>query len=126
MGELSPEKAGINREKLKNLEQYLFTMSAQKLTAKGIRTDAFVLIRGGNIVFERYGREFKSNRKHLIWSVTKSFVNTLVGMAVADGKLKVSDAAVQYYPALARRRQRQHSDRPLAAHELGSLLVRGI
>lgn len=99
--ELSPEKAGINREKLKNLEQYLFTTAGTEADRKGIRTDAFVLVRGGNIVFERYGREFKSNRKHLIWSVTKSFVNTLVGLAVADNKLKVTDNAVQYYPALA-------------------------
>ena len=99
--ELSPEKAGINREKLKNLEQYLFTTTGTESERKGIRTDAFVLVRGGNIVFERYGREFKSNRKHLVWSVTKSFVNTLVGLAVADNKLKVSDAAAQYYPGLA-------------------------
>lgn len=99
--ELSPEKAGINREKLKNLEQYLFTTTGTEADRKGIRTDAFVLVRGGNIVFERYGREFKSNRKHLIWSVTKSFVNTLVGLAVADNKLKVTDSAAQYYPALA-------------------------
>ena len=44
--ELSPEKAGINREKLKNLEQYLFTMSGSEADRKGIRTDAFVLILG--------------------------------------------------------------------------------
>lgn len=99
--ELSPEKAGINREKLKNLEQYLFTTTGNEADRKGIRTDAFVLVRGGNIVFERYGREFKSNRKHLIWSVTKSFVNTLVGLAVADNKLKVTDSAAQYYPGLS-------------------------
>lgn len=98
--ELSPEKAGINREKLKNLEQYLFTTTGTEADRKGIRTDAFVLIRGGNIVFERYGREFKSNRKHLIWSVTNSFVNAFVGMAVADNKLAVSDSAAKYYPAL--------------------------
>lgn len=98
--ELSPEKAGINREKLKSLEQYLFTTTGKETERKGIRTDAFVLIRGGNIVFERYGREFKSNRKHLIWSVSKSFVNAFVGMAVAEGKIKLNDKAVQYYPAL--------------------------
>lgn len=99
--ELSPEKAGINREKLKTLEEYLFTTTGSENERRGIRTDAFVLVRGGNIVFERYARDFHKNRRHLVWSVTKSFVNTFVGMAVAEGKLKVADSAAQYYPALS-------------------------
>jgi len=99
--ELSPEKAGINREKLRNLEQYLFPEKVDEQTRLGIRTDAFVLVRGGSIVFERYARDFHRNRKHLVWSVTKSFVNTLVGMAVADGKIRVEDSAAKYYPALS-------------------------
>lgn len=99
-GEISPEKTGINREKLKNLEQYLFPEKTDELHRTGIRTDAFVLVRGGNIVFEKYGRDFHRNRKHLVWSVTKSFVNTLAGIAIAEGKLRTDDAAAKYYPAL--------------------------
>lgn len=99
--ELSAEKAGINREKLRNLEQYLFPEKIDEKTRQGIRTDAFVIVRGGNIVFEKYAREFHRNRKHLAWSVTKSFANTLAGMAVADGKIRVEDSAAKYYPALA-------------------------
>lgn len=99
--ELSAEKAGINREKLRNLEQYLFPEKTDEKTRLGIRTDAFLLIRGGNIVFERYGREFHRNRKHLVWSVTKSFVNALAGMAVADGRLRLEDSAAKYYAALS-------------------------
>ncbi len=99
--ELSPEKAGINREKLKNLEQYLFTTTGKEAERKGIRTDAVVIVRGGKVVFERYEREFHRNRKHLAWSVTKSFANTFIGMAVADGKFRINDSAAQYYPPLA-------------------------
>jgi CubicO group peptidase (beta-lactamase class C family) len=99
--ELSAEKAGINREKLRNLEQYLFPEKIDEKTRQGIRTDAFLIVRGGNVVFEKYGREFHRNRKHLVWSVTKSFVNTWTGMAVADGKIRLEDSAAKYYPALA-------------------------
>lgn len=99
--ELSAEKAGINREKLRNLEQYLFPEKIDEKSRLGIRTDAFLIVRGGHIVFEKYGREFHRNRKHLVWSVTKSFINTLTGMAVADGKLRVEDSAAKYYPALS-------------------------
>jgi CubicO group peptidase (beta-lactamase class C family) len=99
--ELSPERAGINREKLKNLEQYLFTLTGGETERRGIRTDAFVLIRGGNVVFERYARDFHRNRKHLVWSVTKSFINTLVGMAALEGKLQKEDFAAKHYPPLA-------------------------
>lgn len=98
--ELSPEKVGINREKLKNLEQYLFTETGKETERKGIRTDVFVLVRGGNIVFERYARDYHRNRKHLAWSVTKSFINALSGIAVLDGKIKTEDPAVKFFPAL--------------------------
>jgi len=99
--ELAPEKAGINREKLKNLDQYLFTNAGKEEERKGIRTDAFVLIRGGSVVYERYARDFHRHRKHLIWSVTKSFANALSGMAVLDGKMKIDESAAKYYPLLA-------------------------
>lgn len=99
--ELSPEKAGFNREKLRNLEQYLFAEKLDEKTRAGIRTDAFLLVRGGNVVFERYARDFHRNRKHLVWSVTKSLVNTLIGMAVLEGKLNVQDSAAKHYPMLA-------------------------
>lgn len=99
--DLSPEKAGINREKLKNLEQDLFSTAGKETERKGIRTDAFVIVRGGKVVFERYEREFHRNRKHLAWSVTKSFANTFAGMAVMDGKFAVNDSAAQYYPPLS-------------------------
>lgn len=98
--ELSPEKAGINREKLKNLEQYLFTETGKESERRGIRTDVFVLVRGGNIVFERYAHDYHKNRKHLVWSVTKSLVNALAGLAVLDGKIRTEDNAAKYFPAL--------------------------
>lgn len=98
--DLSPEKAGINREKLKNLEQYLFTETGKESERKGIRTDVFVLVRGGNIVFERYAHEYHKNRKHVVWSVTKSFVNALSGIAVLDGKIKTEDAAGKFFSTL--------------------------
>ncbi|MBV6492298.1 MAG: hypothetical protein LDLANPLL_00291 [Turneriella sp.] len=97
----APEKMGINREKLKMLEEYLFTTTGKEEERKGIRTDVFVLVRNGNIVFEKYGRAFHKNRKHLVWSVTKSFINTLTGMAVLDGKIKPEDKAATYFTPLA-------------------------
>ncbi|MCS6971749.1 MAG: beta-lactamase family protein [Leptospiraceae bacterium] len=99
--EIAPEKAGINREKLKVLEQYLFPEKLDEVGRTGIRTDAFLLVRGGKIVFERYARQFHRNRRHLVWSVTKSFVNTFIGMAVLDGRLKIEDSVSKYYPALS-------------------------
>lgn len=97
-----PEKAGINREKLKNLENYLFPQNKSAEGRVGIRTDAFVLIKGGNLVFEKYANAFHKNRKHLAWSVTKSVANACVGIAVLDKKVAVQDSASKYYTPLAK------------------------
>lgn len=97
---IPPEKAGINSERIAELDRYLFKRIGDDKDRKGIRTDCALLLKDGKIVYEKYTRGFHANRRHLIWSVTKSFINTLMGIAVADGKLKIEDYAAKYYPPL--------------------------
>lgn len=50
-------------------------------------TRAVLIVRGGEVVFEKYAEGFDSNTRFHSWSVAKSFTNALVGMLVAQGKL---------------------------------------
>ena len=56
-------------------------------------TRAIVVVQDGKIVAERYAPGFDRNSRLLGWSATKSFMGTLVGILVDDGKLKLDDPA---------------------------------
>lgn len=61
------------------------------------RTAAFVVMRDDRVVYERYSRGFDSNTHFNSFSIAKSIMATLVGMAVADGRISSLDATVADY-----------------------------
>ena len=66
------------------------------------RTAAFVVMRDDRIVYERYSRGFGETSRFNSFSIAKSMMATLVGMAVADGRIASLEATVaDYRPDLA-------------------------
>lgn len=80
-----------NADAVKALEDYAFTLTGVDSDRKGIRTDGVVIIKGGKLVYEKYARGWDENKRHLSWSVTKTFVNALTGIAVKAGALSLDD-----------------------------------
>ncbi|TFF41220.1 serine hydrolase [Pseudomonas sp. RIT623] len=68
----------------------------------GIRTDALLVIRDGRILHERYAAPTRADTPHLTWSVSKSVLATLLGVAHGQGRFRLDDPAARYYPALQR------------------------
>ncbi|HVA76797.1 MAG TPA: serine hydrolase [Candidatus Binataceae bacterium] len=65
------------------------------------RTQGFLVIKDGKIVDERYFNGANDKTKFTSWSVAKSFTSTLVGLALADGKIKsLDDPITEYLPEL--------------------------
>lgn len=56
-------------------------------------TDALVVVHGSRIVRERYGPETDADTTLLSWSMAKSVLHALVGLAVSDGLLDPGAAA---------------------------------
>jgi len=61
------------------------------------RTQGFLVIKDGKIVDERYFNGANDKSRFTSWSVAKSFTSTLVGLALADGRIKTLDAPVTNY-----------------------------
>ncbi|MFV3405629.1 MULTISPECIES: serine hydrolase domain-containing protein [Pseudomonas] len=66
----------------------------------GVRTDALLIIRDGRIVHERYAAPTRADTPHLTWSVSKSVLATLLGVAQGEGRFELDDPASRFYPAL--------------------------
>jgi CubicO group peptidase (beta-lactamase class C family) len=63
------------------------------------RTTGFLVIKDGRVVMERYYLGADENSLLTSWSVAKSFTSTLIGNALADGKItSVDDPITNYAP----------------------------
>ena len=60
--------------------------------------NSFMLVRHGHVVAEGYWAPYDAQTRHALYSLTKSFTSTAVGMAVAEGRLRVDDLVVPYFP----------------------------
>lgn len=74
------------------LEAYAFTLEGEDSQRKGIRTDSLLIIKGGEIIYEKYARGWDELKPHLSWSVAKSFSSALTGVAVQQGLLKIEES----------------------------------
>ncbi len=59
-------------------------------------TDAVLIWQNGKIVAERYQAPYSAESKHRIWSISKSVMNALAGIAVYQGKLNRHELIAQY------------------------------
>jgi len=65
------------------------------------QTSAFIVLRNDTIIYENYFNGFNKDSIFTSFSVAKSFVSTLVGLAISDGFIKSEDDRItEYLPEL--------------------------
>lgn len=86
----SPESQGISSSAVRK-----FINAANE---SGLQWHGFMLLRHGNVVAEGWWKPFDPEYKHTLYSLSKSFTSTAVGLLVKDGKLSVDDAVISFFP----------------------------
>lgn len=59
---------------------------------------SFVLVRHGHVVAEGWWAPYAAEAPHMLFSLSKSFTSTAVGIAAAEGKLSVDDPVLKFFP----------------------------
>jgi CubicO group peptidase (beta-lactamase class C family) len=59
---------------------------------------SFMLVRHGHVVAQGWWAPYSAEAPHMLFSLSKSFTSTAVGMAVAEGKLSVDDPVLKFFP----------------------------
>jgi CubicO group peptidase (beta-lactamase class C family) len=59
---------------------------------------SFVIVRHGKIVSEGWWNPYSKDLRHVMFSVSKSFTSTGVGLAIAEKKLALTDKVVSFFP----------------------------
>jgi CubicO group peptidase (beta-lactamase class C family) len=62
---------------------------------------SFMIIRHGHVVAEGWWSPYAASEPHVLFSLSKSFTSTAVGLAVSDGKLSLDDAVLKFFPEKA-------------------------
>jgi CubicO group peptidase (beta-lactamase class C family) len=60
--------------------------------------NSFMLIRHGYVVAEGWWSPYEARSPHSLYSLSKSFTSTAVGLAIADGRMTLDDTVVSYFP----------------------------
>src|SRR5882672_6582867 len=59
---------------------------------------SFMLVRHGHVVAEGWWSPYDAQTRHSMFSLSKSFTSTAVGLAVAEGKFSVDDTVLKFFP----------------------------
>ncbi|MEN8247643.1 MAG: serine hydrolase [Bacteroidota bacterium] len=59
--------------------------------------DAVLIIKDGKLVLDEYFNGYDRNKKHKLWSCTKSFTSALVGLAISQGKIRYENDSIINY-----------------------------
>lgn len=59
---------------------------------------SFMLLRHGKVITEAWWSPESAEKPHVLYSLSKSFTSTAVGLAVAEGKLSIDDPVLKFFP----------------------------
>src|SRR6266498_3114804 len=86
----SPEAQGVSSA---NIREFVETINGQIDTMH-----SFMLVRHGHVVAEGWWKPEASDKPHVMYSLSKSFTSTAVGLAVSEGKLSIDDPVLKFFP----------------------------
>lgn len=86
-------RAEASKKLDKAVDKYL---EAAKKDGQDIHS--LMIVQHGNVVAEKWQSEGKEDKPHTLYSVSKTFTATAVGFAVGEGKLKLTDKVISFFP----------------------------
>src|SRR5262247_3025062 len=58
---------------------------------------SFMLLRHGHVVAEGWWSPYDAQSPHVLFSLSKSFTSTAIGLAISEGKLSVDDEVLKFF-----------------------------
>lgn len=86
----TPESQGVSSA---SLQAFLKTANGS-----GLEWHSFMLVRHGKVIAEGWWDPFQPDYRHMLYSLSKSFTSTAVGLVVEDGLLDIDAAVVSFFP----------------------------
>jgi len=85
----APEAQGVSSSGLVQLVEALDQID---------QMNSLMIVRHGKVIAEGWWTPYNPESTHELYSLSKSFTSTAVGLAVAEGKLSVDDEVLRFFP----------------------------
>ena len=86
----SPESEGVRSRDILKFIRYV--------TENKINLHSFLFAKGGRIIAEGYYPPFDESFLHRLYSASKTYVALAIGMLVTDGRVRLSDKVISFFP----------------------------
>ncbi|HEY4246319.1 MAG TPA: serine hydrolase [Lacunisphaera sp.] len=86
----TPESQGISSAALLPM--------IEEADQRALGLHAIMIVRHGHVVAEGWWSPYAATEPHMLFSLSKSFTSTAIGMLQADGKLSINDPILKYFP----------------------------
>lgn len=86
----TPESQGVPSAKLREL----FTAFDEQIDD----VHSLMVVRHGHVIAEGWWAPYDAPHNHVLYSLSKSFTSTAVGLAVAGGLLTIDDPVLKFFP----------------------------
>lgn len=86
----TPESQGVSSQAL---QAFIDALDASVDTMNSV-----IVVRRGQVIAEGWWTPFAPDTPHQMFSLTKSFSSTAIGIAQAEGKLSVDDPVLKFFP----------------------------
>lgn len=96
----TPEAQGISSAAVR---EFIETADAEINTLH-----SFMLVRHGHVIAEAWWKPETPENRHILWSLSKSFTSTAVGLAVEEGTLNLDDPVLKFFKAEAPENPSEH------------------
>jgi len=90
-----PSQQNISLPKTFTYKDEVFNINAY---LKNTSTEGLLIIKNDTIIYEDYMLDLEQDETHISWSMSKSFVATLIGVFVEQGKISLSDKVEMHVP----------------------------
>ena len=70
----------------------------QEATNDSMDIHSVMIVKNGNVIYSRWQSQGADSVPHVLHSVSKTFTATAVGLAIADGKLALTDKVISFFP----------------------------
>ena len=64
----------------------------------GLENHSFMMLRHGKVISEGWWKPYRPEYKHIMFSASKTFTATAIGLAVSENRLKVTDKIISFFP----------------------------
>ncbi len=88
--QFSPESQGVSSQGLIN-----FFDAVDK---SGLEFHSIMINRNGKTILDGWWQPFKKEYVHSLYSLSKSFTSTAIGMLKGEGKIDVNDKVISFFP----------------------------